>query len=92
VGRNEVLAARAHRRELEHRASALGHRTTDAEQLVLRGERAGDRLAVHRAVTERARGGEPQRAGLDRFLHDAAMAAMSSDVAGSLRAPRSPIT
>ena len=70
--RDDVLARRAQRRELEHRAAAGGHRPAEAEQLVLGRERAGHRLAVHRAVAERARRGEPERAGLDRLAHEPA--------------------
>ena len=64
----------------------------DPAQLVLggrhrRGERAGERAVVHRA-----RRREAERAGLDRLAARArAIAAMSSAVAGSCSAPRSPI-
>ena len=65
----------------------------EREQLVLGGERAGHGLAVDRAVRDRARGREadaPRRRCASRTMR--AISAMSSAVAGSLRAPRSPIT
>ena len=45
----------------------LAERAADAEQLVLGGVGARDRLAVHRPVGEGARGGEADGAGLDRI-------------------------
>ena len=65
----------------------------DPEQLVLGGERAGHRLAVHGAVCTIVREVEkPSAPASIAARTSSAMAAMSSGVAGSLRAPRSPIT
>ena len=78
---------------LQHALARLADRARDADQLVgLGGERRRE-LTLARAVVERARGGEPERAGLDRpRARCRAIAAMSSAVAASRRAPRSPIT
>ena len=70
----------------------LAEHLADAEQLVLGRERAGHRLAVDRAVHDRARRREAERAGVDALGTMSAIAAMSSGVAGSFLAPRSPIT
>ena len=93
LGRGEVLAERAGGRELEHAGAELAEHAADAEQLVLGGERAGHGLAVDRHVRDRAARREAERAGLDAFAaRCAAIASMSSAVAGSFLAPRSPIT
>ena len=70
LGRGEVLAERAGRRELEDAGAELAEHAADAEQLVLGGERAGHRLTVDRHVRDRARRREAERAGLDRLAHD----------------------
>ena len=70
LGRREVLAERAGRRELEDPGAELAERAADAEQLVLRGERAGHRLTVDRHVRDRARRRHAERAGFDRLAHD----------------------
>ena len=58
------------RRDLEDPAPELAEHAPDAEQLVLGGERAGHRLAVDRAVHDRARGREAERAGRDALAHE----------------------
>ena len=69
-GRGEVFAERAGGRELEHAGAELAEHPADAEQLVVRGERAGHRLTVDRHVRDRAAGREAERAGLDAVLHE----------------------
>ena len=54
LGRDDVLARDALRGQFEDRPPARGHGSAEPEQLVLCGEGAGYRLAVHGAVTERA--------------------------------------
>ena len=91
AARSSPIDARG--RELEHAGAELAEHRADAEQLVLGGEGAGHRLAVDGRVQDRARRREAERAGARcRRARCSAMAAMSSAVAGSLRAPRSPIT
>ena len=58
IGRGEILAERAGRRELEHTGSELAEHRADAEQLVFGGERARHRLAVDGHVHDRAAGRE----------------------------------
>ena len=70
LGRGKVLAQRAGRGELEHRRTELAQHAADAEQLVLRGERAGHRLTVDGPVCERARRREAECAGRDAVAHD----------------------
>ena len=70
AGRQQVFAGGAERRELEHRAPARLHRPPEREQLVLGRERPGHGPTVHRPVSERAGGREPERARLHRLLHD----------------------
>ena len=61
----------------------------EAEQLVLGGERAGHRLARDRAVRDRARGGEAERARGDALAHERAPSrAMSSGVRRLVRSRR----
>ena len=71
LGRGEVLAHHARRRELEHARAGVGERAAHREQLVLGRVRAGDRLAVDRAVGDRARRRHAERAGLDALADDA---------------------
>ena len=56
--------------QLEHAAPQLAEHPADAEQLVGRGERPGDGLAVDRAMEQRARRGEAERTGRDALAHD----------------------
>ncbi len=67
---HDVLARRAHRRELEDRPAAGSHAAPEREELVLGGERARHRTPVHRPVAQRARRREAERAGLHRLTHD----------------------
>jgi hypothetical protein len=69
LGSRQVLSHHAGGCELEDAVADLAEHAPDAEELVLGREGAGDRLAVHRAVHQRARGGEAQRAGFERLLH-----------------------
>ncbi len=64
---DDVLARGSLRGQLEHRLAAGRHGAAKTEQLVLGGERAGHGLAVHRAVSHRARRRESERPGFDRF-------------------------
>ena len=68
--RIRVVAGDAGRRDFVDAGAEFLERLTDAEQLVLGGEGARDRLAVDRPVRKRPRGGEAQRAGLETFLDD----------------------
>ena len=75
---------RARARELEHAAPELAEHAPEPEQLVLGRERAGHRLARDRAVRDRARGGEAERARGDALLHERRPSARcSSGVAGA---------
>ena len=65
--RDDVLAGGALWGQLEHGLPAGGHGAAQTEQLLFGGKRAGHRFAVHRTVSQRARRGKPERAGLDRF-------------------------
>ncbi len=58
------------RGQLEHAAADLAQRAADAEQLVFRGEGAGDRLAVHGTVGQGAGRRKAHGAGFDRLLDD----------------------
>jgi hypothetical protein len=69
LGRDDVLAGHALRRQLEHRLTAGGHRPTESEQLIFRGIGPRYRFTVDRAVADRARGRKAQRPNLDRFPH-----------------------
>ncbi len=68
--RDDVLARCARARELEHAAPELAEHAPEPEQLVLGRERAGHGLARDRAVRDRARRGEAERARGDALLHD----------------------
>ena len=68
--RDDVLAGRTRRGQLEHAGAELAERGADAEQLVLGRERAGHGLAVDGRVGDGARRREPERAGRDRLLDD----------------------
>ncbi len=70
LGRDDVLAGDALRGQLEDGPPAGCHGPAEAEQLVLGGERSGNRLAVDGSVAERARRREAQRTGLDGLLHE----------------------
>ena len=87
-----VVAGHARWRDLEQARAQLAERGADAEQLVVVGERPRHRGAVERLVEAGTRRREPERARRDPLLHERGHRAMSSAVAGSLRAPRSPIT
>ena len=87
-----VVAGHARWRDLEQARPQLAERGADAEQLVVVGERPRYRGAVERLVEAGTRRREAQRAGRDPLLHERGHPRMSSAVAGSLRAPRSPIT
>ncbi len=66
---DDVLAGRSGRGQLEDSGAELAQGGPDAEQLVLGGVGAGDRLAVDGPVGDGARGREAQCAGGDRLLH-----------------------
>jgi hypothetical protein len=65
-----ALTGDALRCHLEHRPAARGHRPPEAEQLLFGCVGSGYRLAVDGTVPLGARGGEAERAGLDRLLDD----------------------
>ena len=69
-GVEQELAGRAHGCQLEDAGAGLGQRAADAEELVLGGVGARDRLAVDGPVPDGARGGEPQCPGPDGLEHD----------------------
>jgi hypothetical protein len=71
LGRDDVLACHSLRSQLEDGLAAGRHGPAEPEQLVLGGIGSRNRLAVDGAVTDGARGRKAQRAGLDRFLHQA---------------------
>ena len=78
--------------ELEHAVAGTADGLADAQQLALVGVGARHQLAVLRPVERRAAGREPERTGAQRLLDQRAISSMSASVAGSLAAPRSPIT
>ncbi len=57
---------------LHHAGIDLAQRTGDADELFARRSERRCRLALARAVVQRARGGEPECAGADPFRRDAA--------------------
>ncbi len=65
---HDVLAGRARRGQLEDAGAQFAERGADAEQLVLGGVGAGDRLAVDGQVGDGARRREAEGAGGDRLL------------------------
>ncbi len=84
--------AAADRSQLEDPDSELTEGDADAEELVLGGEGSRDRLTVDGQVGHGPRRREAECPGGDGLLHDGFIDAMSSGVAASLWAPRSPMT
>ncbi len=58
------------RRHLEHAVPDVAHRAADSQQLSLAGESSRHQILVLGAMEHRARGGESQRAGLERIAHE----------------------
>ena len=79
--------------ELDDAAAGILHAERDAQQLVLGGAQRRRRIALHRAMVERARGREAdaRRRASPRAV-STRICATSSGVASSSRAARSPIT
>ena len=88
---DDVLARGSLGGQFEHRLAAGRHGPAETEQFVLGGEGAGTGSPSIARWPMRARRRKSERAGLDRLVTSRPIAAMSSGVAGSLRAPRSPI-
>ena len=88
-----TLTGHALRSHFEDRTAACGHRPAQAEQFLFGGVRSGHRLAANGTVALGARRRESKCPCFDGLLDDPGhdLVAMSSSVASSLRAPRSPI-
>ena len=78
--------------ELEHAVSGAAQALADPVQLLGVGVRAGDELTRLRPVDRGARRGEAERSGPQPALDDLGHRLDVGGVAGSLAAPRSPIT
>ena len=69
-GRQQVLTHHPGRSQLDDAGAELAEYATDTEELVLRGEGAGDRLAVDGRMQLGTRGREAERARPDPGAHD----------------------